>query len=517
MDRRKFITALGAGSAAAFFGLNSRPLWAQTGHQPPIDCSPPPAGAATHITFNTTLNVAPRKSIWDLSTTEVTRLQSAYQALRDLTTTTPGDPRGWMQQANTHCFNCSGGYNGVGDEIHGGWWFFPWHRCYLHIHERILGSLIGDPTFRLAYWDWDTYPSHGIFPPTFTQNSLVDQYRGTQPGDVIPSDLTGPVAINSVMTTTGTAAFLGGDPAQGLAGAMESSPHGPVHIWNGYSDTGQPLPPGCFYPNNAGGTPVDQSGNGCLDMGVLATAAQDPVFFSHHGNIDRLWDVWASDPASDGNYTDTGWLDHQFNFYDENGNWVYITPRDVVGTNEQANLRYAYQPPQSAVPALSAARSTAAKKATKFKPVPALIVSSGVAATTVGTKPHVRTVALPSAHKSNLKLLAAGGPRKLELHIDGLKLPPNESVIMKVFVGDPKAGRATPLGPSYVGTFSVVISGSSHKHPTVRHAVFELRPETAALLAKQKNLTVTLVPTRVSGKEPLASNLTYERIYLSQR
>ena len=50
----------------------------------------------------------------------------------------------------------------------------------------------------------------------------------------------------------------------------------------------------------------------------------------------------------------------------------------------------------------------------------------------------------------------------------------------------------------------------------MRNAVFELRPETAALLVGQKDLTVPLVPRLVNGKEPPRSSLTYKRIYLTQ-
>ncbi len=211
MDRRRFITTFGTGSAAAFLGLNSKPLWGQTaGHELPVDCSPPPpAGAAKPITFDTSGVIAARKSIWDLTGPEITRLESAYKALRDLTVSNPNDPRGWMQQANVHCYNCSGGYDVSSYEIHGGWWFMPWHRCYLHVHERILGKLIGDPTFRLAYWDWDTYPTHAVFPPTFTQNSLFDQYRGTTPSDVIPPGICRPGQYEDRYGYTGNSRLYG--------------------------------------------------------------------------------------------------------------------------------------------------------------------------------------------------------------------------------------------------------------------------------------------------------------------
>jgi polyphenol oxidase len=512
MNRRQFVGALGQGSVAAMLGLRATKSSGQTsGHELPVNCSPPTHGAAKHITFSSSATILPRKSVWDLSSTEVTRLQTAYQALRNLTTSNPNDPRGWMQQGNVHCFNCSGGYDPSNIEIHGSWWFLPWHRCYLYVHERILGSLINDTTFRLAYWDWDTYPKHASVPPPFmASGSLLDIYRGAKATDIIPSSITGPAHMKIVMGTQGTKAFMGG-PSN--SGAMENNPHGPVHIWTGETSPSQsPIPPGCFYPNTPGGPPVDQSQDGCLDMGVLATAAQDPVFFAHHSNIDRLWDVWLNTPGVQGNWTTTTWLNHKFNFYDENGDWVYITVADVLKQQEQNNLRYSYQPPQTAAPLMLAQAPVQKAQVKILKPV---IVAARATGTAVGTKPHVKSIALPKEHRQNLKALAAGGARRYLLHIDGIRVPANESALLDVFVGEPNATRDTEIGPSFVGTFSVVVSGTRHTHNTMRNAVFELRPETAALLADQTNLTVTLVPKLVDGTEPQKSSLTYRRIYLS--
>ncbi|MDQ3283630.1 MAG: tyrosinase family protein, partial [Acidobacteriota bacterium] len=37
------------------------------------------------------------------------------------------------------------------------------------------------------------------------------------------------------------------------------------------------------------------------------TAGLDPIFYLHHANIDRLWEVWIQGPVSLGNPTDTNW------------------------------------------------------------------------------------------------------------------------------------------------------------------------------------------------------------------
>lgn len=42
-------------------------------------------------------------------------------------------------------------------------------------------------------------------------------------------------------------------------------------------------------------------------MGDPVTAALDPIFWLHHANIDRLWEVWLGDNAEHVNPTDAKW------------------------------------------------------------------------------------------------------------------------------------------------------------------------------------------------------------------
>src|SRR5262249_16610046 len=107
-------------------------------------------------------------------------------------------------------------------------------------------------------------------------------------------------------------------------GNLENGPHGAVHIWSG--DT------------------TLQSAQ--ADMGLLDTAAQDPLFFAHHANIDRLWDAWLQSAATHTNPTNATWLKHRFTFWDERKRWVSITTADVI--NMSTNLRYTYGGAQTA-------------------------------------------------------------------------------------------------------------------------------------------------------------------------
>jgi tyrosinase len=64
------------------------------------------------------------------------------------------------------------------------------------------------------------------------------------------------------------------------------------------------------------GNDYDQFGRlvGAGWMGDFATAGLDPVFWLHHSNIDRLWQVWLEADAGDTNPTgDRAWMRTKFN------------------------------------------------------------------------------------------------------------------------------------------------------------------------------------------------------------
>jgi len=69
-------------------------------------------------------------------------------------------------------------------------------------------------------------------------------------------------------------------------------------------------------------------------MSDLQYAALDPLFYAHHGNIDRLWEVWKSLPG--GSCKDLGqadFLNTQFLFYDENAALVKVQISQALNIN----------------------------------------------------------------------------------------------------------------------------------------------------------------------------------------
>ncbi|GAQ90885.1 hypothetical protein KFL_006970040 [Klebsormidium nitens] len=230
----------------------------------------------------------------------VSKYKLAYQKLRELQASNASDPRGWLQQANVHCAYCSNTY---GMDIHRTWLFFPWHRWYLYFHERILGQLIGDPTFTLPFWNWDSAAGRAI-PAAFLDKSSPIYNANRNNLNSLMSQITSSCSIpqmqSAMLDAQTTSLFLGKPPGTGSAGgSVELGVHGAVHVATGLQSSPY------------------------IDMGSLSSAGKDALFYAHHLNIDRLWWLWPQlPPAANGNPranpTSADWLNSQFAFYDEN-------------------------------------------------------------------------------------------------------------------------------------------------------------------------------------------------------
>ncbi|KAG8386535.1 hypothetical protein BUALT_Bualt03G0158500 [Buddleja alternifolia] len=102
-------------------------------------------------------------------------------------------------------------------------------------------------------------------------------------------------------------------------GAPERGSHTSVHTWVG--DPRQP----------------NQE-----DLGNFYSAGRDPLFYSHHANVDRMWTLWQyflpSNKVPDKRITDPDFLNAAFLFYDENAQLVRVTVKDCLD-----NLRMGYE------------------------------------------------------------------------------------------------------------------------------------------------------------------------------
>jgi polyphenol oxidase len=269
--------------------------------------------------------------------------------------------------------------------------------------------------------------------PTATSNPLYDLLRSARPGSRIPVDVVSARVMSLTMNAPTNSLFMGS--RNGSTGAMENQPHGPVHVWTG--DT--------------------TMRNGRNDMGVLSTAAQDPVFFSHHGNIDRLWSVWLGLSPQHQNFTDQAWLSHGWEFYDENSVWTRIAVSDVI--DPVNTLRCAYQPP-SPQPVWSFTRRPPRTSIVSAEPEPALTTENAPATTPLASAPITQSITVPPPVAEAFAGLTAAAAPQYVLHIEGIEVPPTAQTLFRVYLNLPDATARTGVDvPNFVGTVTVLVTG----------------------------------------------------------
>ena len=267
--------------------------------------------------------------------TRLAKFEAAVKEMQDRSARDPNDAKGWLTNARAHADSCSIG----GDDprqVHFCWWFLSWHRAYITVTERKIRAISGDPSLAYPYWNWS---SDRRIPQAFARagSPLAKAVRFTpnrsvQDGEVdyFPND---PALKQLGVAALGTTIFeaknrsqinrcFGGIARPNPAGVygnnrLESTPHGPIH-------------------NYVGGV----NGNEVGDMTDFETAARDPIFFAHHGNLDRLWETWRRDPRRKATEPNTNpFLSHAFVFTWLDGTPMSITVADTLDTTK---LGYVY-------------------------------------------------------------------------------------------------------------------------------------------------------------------------------
>ncbi|WJX22242.1 catechol oxidase [Trifolium repens] len=393
------------------------------------------------------------------------------KALKLMKALPSNDPRSFTQQANIHCAYCDGAYSQVGFpnldiQVHNSWLFFPFHRWYLYFYERILGSLINDPTFALPFWNYDA-PDGMQFPSIYTDSTspLYDKLRNAnhQPptlidlnydgdddnddgNDIISTNLT--TVYRQVVSSGKTSRlFLGnsyraGDEPDPGPGSLENVPHGTVHIWSG--DATQ--------PNRE-------------NMGIFYSAARDPIFFSHHSNIDRFWSIWKTLGGKRKDFNDKDWLESGFLFYDENKNLVKVKVKDCLDTKK---LGYVYQDVD--IPWLNA-KPTPKRTQKNVKVAHGNIFGVGEAhASEINSRSYVKfPFVLDNVVSAIVKRPKKSRSKKEKeeeeevLVIEGIEFDKNVGIKFDVFINDEDDKVIRPVNTEFAGSF-VNVPHSSHKH-----------------------------------------------------
>ncbi len=204
---------------------------------------------------------------------------------------------------------------------HLSWYFVVWHRMYVYFFEQIVREAIrqagGPADWALPYWDYELDTAHASIPEQFRKptengapNPLYVQQRapGINDGAPLPPAVTTSRFALARPNFVGATEFGGGIslPTPQFwkePGALEQTPHNAVH------------------------GAVGGSGGWMNDP---FRAAQDPIFWLHHSQIDRLWSRWISEGHTDTN--DPRWTQQLFDFFNVGGQLASKLSINVLDT-----------------------------------------------------------------------------------------------------------------------------------------------------------------------------------------
>jgi tyrosinase len=224
--------------------------------------------------------------------------------------------------------------------------FLPWHRMYLSVFEKVLIDIIAtlpdvdDETkaaWALPYWDYDRTDSN-LLPPAFRESKLPD-------GSDNP--LREPSRVSQV--NAGTLAARPDETtsqfwfAQRLFQVTQGPSFGGTSIGRHHPIGGAPFGELENGPHNA----IHGFVGGLMNNGN--TAAFDPIFWLHHANIDRCWEIWRQNTGAGQDPNNAPpWSDTMFTFRttDPNTNATFA-PSKVMDT--ATDLQYTYE--DTSVPA----------------------------------------------------------------------------------------------------------------------------------------------------------------------
>jgi len=132
--------------------------------------------------------------------------------------------------------------------------FLPWHRAYLLHFEAELQKV--DKNAFVPYWKW---VDGGV--PTWLASFKPTVGTTTNKRNNLTSSITSKTRIDTVLATTDYPSF---------SHELEIDPHNQGHV-----ALGEP-------------------------MSRVPTAPSDPIFWMHHGEVDRIWSLWQTKNAGKG-------------------------------------------------------------------------------------------------------------------------------------------------------------------------------------------------------------------------
>jgi tyrosinase len=453
----------------------------------------------------------------DVMSTEGQQMLRTYaQAVKTMSATAATDPRSWVFQWYTHAVKDTtdkqseiarifGSGSQPARSLAGDMWdtcqahgegedenfFLPWHRMYVFFLERIVRSVSGDKSFTLPYWNYsDPNPAtHGILPAQFrTQSDPVyailyrrSRNSSANAGRAIDRGAPGSLDLSALSESS----YEPVGAAQGFCQALDMGLHGSVHVEVG---------------NTQG-------------MGSVPWAANDPIFWLHHCNIDRLWESW----NKNGGVNPGGsWNSGQFVFADENGNKVTGTIKDFL---DISTLGYSYErlepaPANFAPRRLGAAPPTLMRLAEQAGPAVAL----GTQPVRVVMQPPKSMTGTPPSISQRLSVLP---PQKhLYLVLKDLRAAAQPGVMYAVYLdlppnASPAQGRAHRVGTI---NFFEAVPHMRHTGMTSANAQPKFyglmitpnarRLQSQGMLSESTSITIAPVGTPAARAKPVIGDIS---------
>lgn len=350
--------------------------------------------------------------------------------------------------------------------------FLAWHRAYLFFFEGVIREVTGQSAFALPYWNW--FASKAL-PDAFTlaagngaPNPLYHAARRPQPRTLVQTPLNLP-------------------DYRGFQADLESNPHGAVH-------------------NMVGG-----------EMSSTSTAARDPVFWAHHCNVDRMWQVWLDLGNDRVNPSDTAWTSRRFVF-DLEGSKALAVP-DLL---DPKGLGYGYDhlhpaglPPDEvplrpagtvAVPVTPGSHALASKALT----APLTLSRRGKVSLNGGSV--ALNFGVPTAAGKRMQLMAEGtaSPRVLALQLKGVRVTQagiDKGLDYRIYLNLPRERLAGARHDEFylgsISSFTFSHHGSAHKEDLT----FDLAAKAPALAAHrlwtEGGVSVSFIADGAASPTPL--------------
>jgi tyrosinase len=443
---------------------------------------------------------AATRTRYDLTSTDGQKMLKIYaDGVGKMMKMKQGDPRGWLFQWYTHAVRDDRTKASEISRVYGSktspdrqlatatWstceahfsnkenFFLPWHRMYVLCFEEIVRQITGEDSFTLPYWNY-TDASQRALPADFRkQNDPVwgPFYRANR-----TSGVNNGTAIDQI---PGAVPFD--------LSAMKSIVYGPTNGDAGFCANTDNNPHGCIH---------DDVGNG-HGMGAIPWAANDPIFWMHHCNIDRIWASWnkagGQNPSLTGTYT----------FADKNGKKVQLSAPKFVDPDTASALGYQYdrylnRPAGSpAFPSDSRLVAFAVHAATRQSAGP---INLGASPSTVSLVSTAAAPAQPSGATPLSESLRALGPaRQFILRLENVRAQAPPGVGYDVYYG---LGQAQPSreNPAYAGSLSffgataMADHGAMAEMPFRTYSFYVTEPVRLALdKSADAASAITLVPT----------------------